>query len=80
VYNIPSDTCDVIPRGVVPREFRTEIDSGEVKEACGMHPCAPRILYTGRLVFQKGQDLLIEAIKECQPAPLGSTGGGCRGG
>lgn len=62
LYNIPSDKCDVIPNGVVPREFRTEIDPGEVKEAYGIHPYAPLILYIGRLVYQKGPDLLIEAL------------------
>ena len=64
LYNIPFDKCDVIPNGVVPREFRTEIDPGDVKRAYGIHPYAPLILYIGRLVYQKGPDLLIEAIQK----------------
>jgi glycogen synthase len=67
LYNVPNDKCDVIPNGVVPRQYRTEIDPGEVKRAYGIHPYAPLILFVGRLVFQKGPDLFIEAIRQvCQ--------------
>jgi glycosyltransferase involved in cell wall biosynthesis len=67
LYNIPPDKCDVIPNGVVPREYRTNIDPGEVKKAYGFHPYAPLILFIGRLVYQKGPDLFIEAIRKvCQ--------------
>jgi len=63
LYNIPDWKCDVVPNGVVPRQFRTDVDPGEVKKAYGIHPYAPLILFIGRLVYQKGPDLLIEAIK-----------------
>ncbi len=67
LYNIPDDKCDVIPNGVVPREYRTSIDPGEVKRSYGIHPYAPMILFIGRLVYQKGPDLFIEAIRKvCQ--------------
>jgi glycosyltransferase involved in cell wall biosynthesis len=67
LYNIPDEKCEVIPNGVVPKEFRTQIDPGEVKKAYGIHPYAPLILFIGRLVYQKGPDLLIEAIRKvCQ--------------
>jgi glycosyltransferase involved in cell wall biosynthesis len=67
LYNVPDWKCDVVPNGVVPREFRAEIDAGKVKEAYGIHPFAPLILFIGRLVYQKGPDLLIEAMKTvCQ--------------
>ena len=57
----------MIPNGVVPRQYRTEIDPGEVKKAYGIHPYAPLILFIGRLVYQKGPDLFIEAIRQvCQ--------------
>jgi len=67
LYNVPDWKCDVVPNGVVPREFRAEIDAGKVKEAYGIHPFAPLILFIGRLVYQKGPDLLIEAVRKvCQ--------------
>jgi glycosyltransferase involved in cell wall biosynthesis len=67
LYNVPYEKCDVIPNGVVPRQYRTEIDPGEVKKAYGIHPYAPLVLFVGRLVFQKGPDLFIEAIRQvCQ--------------
>ena len=61
LYNVPDEKCEVIPNGVVPREFHTAIDPGEVKRSYRIHPYAPLILFIGRLVYQKGPDLLIEA-------------------
>jgi len=67
LYNTPYDKCDVIPNGIEPREFRTTIDPGDVKRVYGIHPCAPLILFIGRLVYQKGPDIFIEAIRKvCQ--------------
>jgi glycosyltransferase involved in cell wall biosynthesis len=67
LYNVPDEKCDVIPNGVVPRQYRTEIDPAEVKKAYGIHPSAPLVLFIGRLVYQKGPDLFIEAIRRiCQ--------------
>jgi glycosyltransferase involved in cell wall biosynthesis len=39
-----------------------------VKKAYGIHPYAPLILFIGRLVYQKGPDLLIEAMKTVSQA------------
>ena len=78
LYNVPENKCDVIPNGVVPRQYRTEIDPGEVKRAYGIHPYTPLILFVGRLVYQKGPDLFIEAIRQVCPVPVGCAGDRCR--
>jgi len=64
LYNIPDGKCDVVPNGVVPRQYWAGIDPGEVKRAYGIHPYAPLILFIGRLVYQKGPDILIEALRK----------------
>lgn len=67
LYNVPDWKCDVVPNGIVPRQYRAHLDAGDVKRAYGIHPYAPLILFIGRLVYQKGPDLFIEAIRKvCQ--------------
>jgi len=67
LYNVPEEKCDVVRNGVVPRQYRNDIDPGEVKKAYGIHPYAPLVLFIGRLVYQKGPDLFIEALRRvCQ--------------
>jgi len=62
LYRIPLDKVDVIPNGIDPDDYRLKVDPGRIKEKYGIHPLAPVILFTGRLVYQKGPDLLVEAI------------------
>jgi glycosyltransferase involved in cell wall biosynthesis len=64
LYNIPDWKCDVVPNGIVPQQYRASIDPGDVKRAYGIHPYAPLILFIGRLVYQKGPDLFIEALRK----------------
>jgi glycosyltransferase involved in cell wall biosynthesis len=67
LYCVPDWKCDVVPNGIVPEQYRTHLDAGEVKRSYGIHPYAPLILFIGRLVYQKGPDLFIEAIRKiCQ--------------
>ncbi len=67
LYNVPDWKCDVVPNGIVPGQYRAYLDAGEVKRSYGIHPFAPLILFIGRLVYQKGPDLFIEAIRKvCQ--------------
>jgi glycogen synthase len=64
LYNVPDWKCDVVPNGIVPRQYRASLDPGDVKRSYGIHPYAPLILFIGRLVYQKGPDLFIEAIRK----------------
>ncbi len=62
LYNIPDWKVDVIPNGIHPEEFCMDVDAGAVKMEYGIHPLAPLIFFAGRFVYQKGPDLLIDAI------------------
>ena len=62
LYQIPSWKIQVVPNGVIPEEFRAYVDAGAVKERYNLHPLAPFIFFCGRMVFQKGPDLLTDAI------------------
>ncbi|MDD1678564.1 MAG: glycosyltransferase family 4 protein [Methanomicrobiales archaeon] len=64
LYQVPPEKVEVIPNGVIPEVFKSYVDPGEVKQRYGIHPFAPLILFIGRMVFQKGPDLLAGAIPE----------------
>ncbi len=64
LYNIPEWKIRVVPNGVHPEEFYTDVDAGLVKKEYRIHPLAPLIVFAGRLVYQKGPDLLLRAIPE----------------
>jgi len=63
LYNVPDGKCDVVPNGIVPRQYRAEVDAGEVKRAYGIPPSDPLVLFIGRLAYQKGPDILLEAAR-----------------
>ncbi len=62
LYNVPQWKTDVIPNGVVPEQFDVAIDPGDIKRRYGIHPFTPLILYIGRMAYQKGPDLFIDAL------------------
>jgi glycosyltransferase involved in cell wall biosynthesis len=62
LYSAPRDKCRVIYNGIRPETFDFPFDPGEVKASLGIHPMAPMILFAGRVVYQKGVDILIDAI------------------
>jgi len=61
-YSAPADKCRVIYNGIRPESFDFPCDPGEVKTSIGVHPMAPMVLFAGRVVYQKGVDILINAI------------------
>lgn len=63
-YQIPDRKINVIHNGVNPEKFKRDVDPGRIKERYGIHPLDPVVLYVGRLAYQKGPDLLLEAIPE----------------
>ncbi|KUK63183.1 MAG: Glycosyl transferase, group 1 [Methanoculleus marisnigri] len=64
LYNVPEWKVTVIPNGIDPDTYHTQVDPGEVKKRYGIHPLAPVVLFVGRLTYQKGPDLLMQAIPE----------------
>jgi len=62
VYSVPEWKMSIIPNGIVAGKMRRSLDAGRVKERYGIHPLAPVVLFCGRMSFQKGPDLLVEAI------------------
>jgi glycosyltransferase involved in cell wall biosynthesis len=61
IYQIPDYKFWEIPNGINVGEIKRKIDPGTVKRRYGIHPCLPIVLFTGRMAYQKGPDLLIEA-------------------
>ncbi len=64
LYNVPEWKITVVPNGIDPDRYRAEIDPGPVKETYGIHPLAPVVLFVGRLAYQKGPDILIQAVPD----------------
>ncbi len=49
--------------GSSPGSTYAEVNPDEVKQAYGIPPSDPLILFIGRLAYQKGPDILIEAVQ-----------------
>ena len=62
VYSIPESKISIIPNGIVSGKIRKALDPGQAKERYGIHSLAPVILFCGRISYQKGPDLLVEAV------------------
>jgi glycosyltransferase involved in cell wall biosynthesis len=62
LYQIPDEKISVLPNGIDPTLYQKDLDPGKVKERYGIHPLSPTVFFVGRLVKQKGPDLLVEAI------------------
>jgi len=61
IFKIPDYKLWEIPNGINVGKIRREIDPGNIKKHYGIHPCLPVVLFTGRMAYQKGPDLLLEA-------------------
>jgi len=62
MYNVPDWKCRVVYNGVNPHNFDGFVDPGEIKKRYGIGPMDPTVLFAGRMVQQKGPDLLAETI------------------
>ncbi len=62
MYNLPDWKVSVIYNGVNPQGYDGWVDAGAVKKLYGIGPLDPTVLFVGRMVYQKGPDLLVDAI------------------
>ncbi|MGH2731483.1 MAG: glycosyltransferase family 4 protein [Actinomycetota bacterium] len=63
MYNLPAEKVDVIYNGVTVQAFDGWIpDPGQIRQGYGIGPLDPMVLFAGRMAYQKGPDLLVEAI------------------
>ncbi len=64
MYEVPESKIHVINNGVNAERFAFNMDPGHEKRNFAIGPLDPTVLFCGRLVWQKGADILIEAIPE----------------
>ncbi|RZN34221.1 MAG: glycosyltransferase family 1 protein [Methanophagales archaeon ANME-1-THS] len=62
LYKFPDQKLHLIPNGIVAGKIKRAVDPGVIKVRYGIHPLAPVVLFIGRMSYQKGPDLLVEAI------------------
>ena len=62
MYSIPESKTDVVYNGVSYSDFDGWVDPGDVRRQYGIGPMDPMVLIVGRMVYQKGPDLLVGAI------------------
>ncbi len=62
IYGVPEGKTSAIYNGVTPERFDVVVDGGEFKRGQGWAPLDPTVLFCGQLAWQKGPDLLLEAI------------------
>jgi glycosyltransferase involved in cell wall biosynthesis/uncharacterized protein YqgV (UPF0045/DUF77 family) len=62
MYEVPDWKISVVYNGVNPSRFDFATDPGEDKQRYEIAPLDPTVLFCGRLAWQKGPDILVEAI------------------
>ncbi len=62
MYEVPQWKTSVVYNGVSPERFDRPTDPGVDKRRYHIGPLDPTILFCGRLSWQKGPDILVEAI------------------
>jgi len=63
-YQVPQDKINVVYNGVNANDYEGKIDAGRIKERYGIWALDPVVLFMGRMCYQKGPDLLVEAIPD----------------
>jgi glycosyltransferase involved in cell wall biosynthesis len=64
VHRVPEEKMRVIYNGIHANKFDGWIDPGQVKARYHIGPLDPTVLFVGRMTYQKGPDLLVEAAPD----------------
>ncbi len=62
VYSIPEHKIYIIPNGIVKGKMKRSLIPGRIKKRYSIDSANPLVLFFGRMSYQKGPDLLVEAI------------------
>jgi glycosyltransferase involved in cell wall biosynthesis len=62
LYQLPDSKTRMIYNGVNAETFDYEVDAGEIKRKYAIGPLDPTILFAGRMVVQKGPDILVRTM------------------
>ncbi|MFN4260071.1 MAG: glycosyltransferase family 4 protein [Gemmataceae bacterium] len=62
LYQVPDHKVHVVYNGVNAHAFDYDIDAGDVKRRYQIGPLDPTVLFVGRMVVQKGPDILVRAM------------------
>jgi glycogen synthase len=60
LYQLPDHKVSVVYNGVNPQAFDYWVDAGDIKRRYDIGPLDPTVLFVGRLVVQKGPDILVQ--------------------
>jgi glycosyltransferase involved in cell wall biosynthesis len=62
LYQVPEHKTSVVYNGVCSNAFDYDVDPGEVKRRYSIGPLDPTVLFVGRMVVQKGPDILVRTV------------------
>ncbi|MBF0483511.1 MAG: glycosyltransferase family 4 protein [Candidatus Omnitrophica bacterium] len=62
IYGVPDWKIDVIYNGINSRHMDGYVDPAPIRAKYGIGPMDPMVLFAGRMVDQKGPDLLVQSI------------------
>ncbi len=62
LYNVPDHKTQMIYNGVNSTVFDYDVDAGAIKAKYQIGPLDPTVLFVGRMVVQKGPDILMQTL------------------